>query len=61
MVMSSDGYEVSDDEYYLDDIEDEALDNWRYRTNETDDEESEEEESEEEESDEDMDSNEMSL
>ena len=54
--MSSDNYEVGDDEHYLDDLEDEALDNWRYRINETDDEESEEEESEEEESEEDMDS-----
>ena len=53
--MSSDNYEVGDDEYQFHDLEDEALDNWRYRINETDDEESEDEESEEEESDEDMD------
>ena len=38
-----------DDEHYRDDLEDEALDNWRYRIDETDDE-SEEEETEEEES-----------
>ena len=57
--MGYDGYEVGDDEYYLDDLEDEALDNWRYRINETDDEESEEEESKEDESDEDMDSDSM--
>ena len=44
MVMSSDNYEVGDDDPYLDDLEDGALDNWRYRINETDDEESEEEE-----------------
>ena len=47
MVMSNDNYEAADDEHYLDDLEDEALDNLRYRINETDDEESEEEESEE--------------
>ena len=35
--MGYDGYEVGDDEYYLDDLEDEALENWRYRINETDD------------------------
>ena len=52
--MSNDNYDVGDHEYYLDDIEDEALD-WPYRGNETDSE-SEEEESEEEESDEDRDS-----
>ena len=46
MVMSNDNYEVGDDEHDLDDLEDEALDNWRYRINETDDEESKEEESE---------------
>ena len=56
VLVGADGYEVEDDEYYLDDLEDEALDNWRYRINETDDEESEEEESAEEESDEHMDS-----
>ena len=55
MFMGADGYEVGDDEQYLDDLEDEALDNWRYRITETDDE-SEEEERAEEESDEDMDS-----
>ena len=47
--MGADGYEVGDDELYLDDLEDEALD-WEHRINETDDE-SEEEEEEEEESD----------
>ena len=36
--MGYDGYEIGDDEYYLDDLEDEALDEWRYRINETDDE-----------------------
>ena len=52
--MGYDGYEVGDDEYYLDDLEDEALDEWRSRDNETDDE-SEEEEEEDEEEDEERD------
>ena len=52
--MGHGGYEVGDDEWYLDDFEDEAMDEWRYRINETDDEESEEEDSEEDESDEEM-------
>ena len=38
MYMGYEGYEVGDDEYYLDALDDEALDNWRYRINETDDE-----------------------
>ena len=51
MVMSKDDYEVGDNEHCLDDLEDECMGNWGYRTNETGDEESKEEES-----DEDMDS-----
>ena len=50
--MGTDGYEVGDDECYLDDLEDNL--DWWYRINETDDE-SEEEESEANEDD-DMDS-----
>ena len=50
--MSNNGYEVRDDEYYLDDIEDNL--DWRYRANETDDG-NEEDESEEDESGKDMD------
>ena len=42
-----DGYEVGDDEYYLGDLEDEALGNWRYRINESDDESEEDVEEEE--------------
>ena len=54
MVMSRDNYEIGDDEYYLDDIEDDMLD-WGYRIgdDESEDDEREEDESEEDESDED--------
>ena len=51
--MSSDNYEVCEDEDYLNDLEDDL--HFRHRINETDSD-SEEEESEKEKSDEDMDS-----
>ena len=29
IVISKDNYEVGDDEHYLDDLEDEPMDNWK--------------------------------
>ena len=48
MYLGYDGYEVGDYENYLDDLEDDALDEWMYKINESDDESEEEEEEEEE-------------